>query len=246
MWKGKKKLEMLIIYFINLVIIWMWNQYKNIHDTSSRFYIFFPVEPLKPGIIQSSHASRVTTWMWLVATLADSTGWEGWPKNKSEELPCARHFCVAVIAFISSNALHTVALETTHYKCPHFPGGETKAGCLSNLPWVCTTRKRWNQEVVCQTLCKLAVFSYCRWLCGAGASWACLWLLPVWPPGRNVSFGPVTTEEPRGAHREGAFLIKTSELVSPLPLELWSPASSSNVPWKPVKRPSGLNPNLPS
>lgn len=57
---------------------------------------------------------------------------------------------MAPVAFISSNALNTVALETAHYKRPHFIGKETEVEWLSSLPSVCTARKRWNQEDVCQ------------------------------------------------------------------------------------------------
>lgn len=42
----------------------------------------------------------------------------------------------------------------------------------------------------------------------------------------------------------GTFLIKTSDLLSSLPLKLWSPASSSDIPWKPVKRLSSPSPDL--
>lgn len=156
----------------------------------------------------------------------------GLAERAVQELPRARRFCVAYVAFIPLNALNTVALET-YDKCPHFTGEETEAGWLSGLPWVCTARKRWSQEDVCQSTLQLSNGVLGRWPWGGGV----LGLPPTSScvaPRKKCQLCPcpqVTAEEPGRARRVGALLIKSSKLLSPLPLKLWSPASSSGLPW---------------
>lgn len=62
---------------------------------------------------------------------------------------------------------------------------------------------------------------------------------PCVAPGKKCQLCPrpqLTAEESGGAHRVGIFPIETSELLSTLHLQLWSPASSSDILWEPVKR----------
>ena len=148
---------------------------------------------------------------------------------------------VASVAFIPFNALNTVALET-YYKCPRFTGEETKAGWLLSLPRVCTARKRWSQEEGCQSPLQMSNVVLVQVAMGGilamgGGEGGILGLPPTSScvaPRKKCWLCPcpqVTAEESGRAHRVGAFLIKSSELLSTLPLKLWSPASSSDIPW---------------
>lgn len=91
-------------------------------------------------------------------------------RNISQSSCQGRAFLCAFVAFLSSNALNTVLLETTHSERPHLTGEETEAEWLSSLPWVCTARKRWNQEDVCQSALQICNVVLQRVALGVGDS----------------------------------------------------------------------------
>lgn len=98
-----------------------------------------------------------------------------------------------------------------------------------------------------RVLCKFATLSYSGWPWGWGTVVLGLPPTSCATARKTCQLCPrpqVTAEESGGAHGVGTFLIKTSDLLSSLPLKLWSPASSSDIPWKPVKRLSSPSPDL--